>query len=303
MASAGSFYAPSRATVESDPVREVGRQVLGFGGAHGSGGDGGRELPDSAAVRMRELIERGRKRVAASVAVVDPQAALIADRVRDRVLTKRYRHTLSELQQHRVCLRCGVTYRRADSIGAWQCRAHPGRVIDGLHNCCNRPEFPIPPIAREGDGCRRADHSDELPRREGIEAWLVDDAELAALLDPLPEARREVRGRIDGDRWLGGGPIIPLVSALDVPSSSAASAPIIRDDIREHDVMAVPRARPLRPDRHIDHPYRIDDDDDDGGDGEGDKNKGAAKGPSGHKNRPDHYRSCLILTCDPMLRR
>lgn len=80
--------------------------------------------------------------------------------------------TIADLMQVKECGRCRAFFTVTDSIGAWQCRLHPGLyqpVMAGqygtavnTYSCCGFSPVPTHAMYRGPDlaaGCMRCDHS------------------------------------------------------------------------------------------------------------------------------------------------
>jgi hypothetical protein len=78
-------------------------------------------------------------------------------------------------------------------------------------------------------------------------AYVVEDAELSALINPLERTVKMVtipESAPIPERWTGGT-LQPLVSKRDLPRKSRnTDAIIIDDNLRDADAMLVPRAKP-----------------------------------------------------------
>ena len=55
-----------------------------------------------------------------------------------RAFMAKYGKSINKLMKARQCTRCQRAFTLADSIGAWQCRMHPGVFEDGRWTCCGR---------------------------------------------------------------------------------------------------------------------------------------------------------------------
>jgi hypothetical protein len=202
-----------------------------------------------------------------------------AAEMRSRTMQARYAYTLEKLQKVRKCLRCGEWFRRASSLGAWQCTTHTGKLRSSMVNeadcqswrvlwtCCD--QLWLPQQNSRHDGCTRCDHTDrENGPSAGIEAYLIYDADLFhqltayrhdAIVPVYETTDAPVRFRGDWAR----GQFQALVSKLDrgaqssVISASDAAPLRFHNDMREQDAMMVKRAQPRPATGYIETPYSL----------------------------------------------
>jgi len=142
---------------------------------------------------------------------------------------------------------------------------HPGTVdgIRAIWTCCGKSSVLEGRVVLSG--CTRCDHSDRYNTGQGILAYRIVDAEISALLDPLPQAIRiveqnaDVIVEADRGRW-SAGTYRNIVSKRDREQQQRMT---IDDNMREQDAMAVPRARPAPPPNFVHTQYLLMNPDDD----------------------------------------
>ncbi len=195
------------------------------------------------------LVENKNKRKKVWSDAREEEIKRVAMEVQERVLVRRYPNTIEKLQRIRSCIQCKECYRRCEALGNWQCFRHKGRPLGTKWTCCGRSTNRKSGV----DGCTRCDHSDRYHQRNGVLAYLVDDAELSALISPDPRAVRMSYEASDLQRW-SGGPVQRLASKLDgEPRKNVA----ITDGMREQDALAVPRAQPRPHALHVETAYKL----------------------------------------------
>jgi len=88
----------------------------------------------------------------------------------EQLTLEEYEHVSEEYRLFKRCAHCGQRFRRAENVGQFQCRLHPGVMrydmyrFGDYYSCCGG--------ASDSAGCRPADHMDEA-----LELEMEDETE------------------------------------------------------------------------------------------------------------------------------
>ncbi len=101
----------------------------------------------------------------------------LLEKLDKRAFINKYGKTIGKMLKPRQCTRCQTAFTLADSIGAWQCRMHPGQLVEGRWNCCGQFAGPLDRLhvalkfhidPGSASGCTPVDHTYMYLSNDGV---------------------------------------------------------------------------------------------------------------------------------------